>query len=69
MIFALWAPASSAAIRKTENDDQAAAYYSFGSVLGNDAGGVQRGGSGATTADDRPTERARMGNRGLCERV
>jgi hypothetical protein len=37
-------------------------------VFGNDAGGVQLGGSGGT-ADDRPTARARMGDRVLCERL
>jgi hypothetical protein len=41
--------------------------HAFRPVLGNDAGGVQLGGSG-DTADDRPTARARMGDRGLCER-
>src|SRR5262249_37275474 len=42
--------------------------HAFRPVLGNDAGGVQLGGSG-DTADDRPTARARMGDRGLCERL
>ena len=43
-------------------------HHAFGPVLGNDAGGVQLGGSG-DTADDRPTASARMGDRGLCERL
>ena len=42
--------------------------HAFEPLLGNDAGGVQLGGSG-DTADDRPTARARMGDRGLRERL
>jgi hypothetical protein len=42
--------------------------HAFRPVLGNDAGDIQLGGSG-DTADDRPTARARMGDRGLCERL
>jgi hypothetical protein len=39
----------------------------FRPLLGNDGGG---GGSGSRdTANDRPTARARMGDRGLCERL
>jgi hypothetical protein len=41
--------------------------HAFRPLLGNDARGVQLGGSG-DTADDLPTARARMGDRGLCER-
>ena len=40
--------------------------HAFMSVLGNDADGIQLGGSGET-ADNRTTARARMGDRGLCE--
>jgi len=43
-------------------------FHAFKPVLGNDVGGVRLGGSG-DTADDRPTARARMGDRGLCERL
>jgi hypothetical protein len=42
--------------------------HAFRPVLGSDAGGIQLGGSG-DTADDRSTARARMGDRGLRERL